>query len=128
MVILQDVHEAIIDHSFWEYIQYKQSLHKIRRKSGKQSLFSGFLRCGDCGRNLHYHFNQANPSIEYYNCSNYVGNRGTCSNPHYIRLSSIVPDELQKLIKAAQNNDFWERITTAKSMESQKTVQKLGLV
>ncbi len=128
MVILQDVHEAIIDRSFWEYIQYKQNLHKIRKKSGKQSLFSGFLRCGDCGSNLHYHFNQANPSIEYYNCSNYVGNRGTCSNTHYIRLDSLsamVHDELQKLIKAAQNNDFWERITAAKSMESQKTVWKL---
>lgn len=64
MVILQDVHEAIIDRSFWEYIQYKQNLHKTRKKSGKQSLFSGFLRCGDCGSNLHYHFNQANPSKE----------------------------------------------------------------
>ena len=128
MVILQDVHEAIIDRSFWEYIQYKQNLHKTRKKSGKQSLFSGFLRCGDCGSNLHYHFNQANPSIEYYSCSNYVGNRGTCSNTHYIRLDSInerVLDELQKLIKAAQNTGFWERIIAAKSMESQETIQKL---
>ncbi|HAP15702.1 MAG TPA: recombinase, partial [Lactococcus sp.] len=40
MVILQDVHEAIIDRSYWEYIQHKQNLHKMRRKSGKQSLFS----------------------------------------------------------------------------------------
>lgn len=128
MVILQNVHEAIIDRSFWEYIQHKHNLHKMRKKSGKQSLFSGFLRCGDCGHNLHYHFNQANPSIEYYNCSNYVGNRGTCSNTHYIRLDSLskrVLDELQKLIKAAQNNGFWERVTAAKSMESQKTVRKL---
>ena len=128
MVILQNIHEAIIDRSFWDYIQGKQNLHKMRKKSGKQSLFSGFLCCGDCGSNLHYHFNQANPSIEYYNCSNYVGNWGTCSNTHYIRLnllSAMVHDELQKLIKAAQNNDFWERITAAKSMESQKTVWKL---
>lgn len=64
MIILRDVHEAIIDRSFWEYIQYKQNLHKTRKKSEKQSLFSGFLRCGDCGSNLHYHFNQANPSKE----------------------------------------------------------------
>lgn len=57
-----------------------------------------------------------------------MGNRGTCSNTHYIRLDSLskrVLDELQKLIKAAQNNGFWERVTAAKSMESQKTVRKL---
>lgn len=128
MIILRDVHEAIIDRPFWEYIQHKQNLYRMRKKPGKQSLFSGFLRCGDCGNNLHYHFNQANPSIEYYNCSNYVGNRGTCSNTHYIRLdllSGRVLDELQKLIKAAQNNRFWDRIAVAKSIESQKTIQKL---
>lgn len=121
MVILQDVHEAIIDRSFWEYIQYKQNLHKMRRKSGKQSLFSGFLRCGDCGRNLHYHLNQANPSIEYYNCSNYVGNRGTYLNTHYVRLdllSARVLDELQRLIQAAKNNGFWDGVAVVKSVES----------
>lgn len=128
MVILQDKHEAIIERSFWEYIQHKQSLHKMRKNSGKQSLFSGVLRCGDCGSNLHYHFNQANPSIEYYNCSNYVGNRGTCSDTHYIRLDSLsdkVLDELQRLLKAVKSNSFWDRITAAKSIESQKTIQKL---
>lgn len=34
-------------------------------------------------------------------------------------------DELQRLIKAAESNDFWNRLTAAKSIESQKTVQKL---
>lgn len=37
----------------------------------------------------------------------------------------MVLDELQKLIKAAQNNDFWERTTATKSMESKKTVREL---
>ena len=67
MIILQGIHEAIIERSFWEYIQHKQNLYKARKNLGKQSLFSGVLRCGDCGSNLHYHFNQANPSIKYYN-------------------------------------------------------------
>ena len=128
MVILQGKHEAIIERSLWEYIQHKQSLHRTRKNSGKQSLFSGVLRCGDCGSNLHYHFNQVNPSIEYYNCSNYMGNRGTCSDTHYIRLdvlSDKVLDELQRLLKAAKSTGFWDRVTVAKSIESQKTIQKL---
>ena len=69
----------------------------------------------------HHHFNHVNPSTEYYNCSNYVCNRGTCSNIHYIRLDSLrdkVFDELQKLIRAAQSNGFWDRIAVVKSIES----------
>ena len=40
-------------------------------------MFSGLLVCADCGGNLHFHFNQGNPEIKYFNCSNYKGNRGT---------------------------------------------------
>ena len=40
-------------------------------------------------------------------------------------LSNRVLNELQKLIKTAQRNAFWDRIAVAKSIESQKTIQKL---
>ena len=100
----------------------------IRRKSGKQSLFSGFLRCGDCGSNLHYHFNQVNPSTEYYNCSNYVGNRGSCPDTHYIRLDDLqqrVLDELNQLIRSAKEKGFWDRVASQKSLESHEQVLTL---
>lgn len=45
-------------------------------------------------------------TIKYYNCSNYVDNRGTCFNTNYIRLDSLsdrVLGELQKLIKATKS-------------------------
>ena len=128
MIILQDIHEAIIERSFWEYIQHKQRLHKTRKESGKQSLFSGFLRCGDCGSNLHYHFNQANPAIEYYSCSNYVGNRGTCPNTHYVRLDFLTREvlkALQKLIRMKKNGNFWTKVTAEKSIEFQENIQRL---
>ena len=34
-------------------------------------------------------------------------------------------DELQRLIEAAKSNGFWDRITVAKSIELQETIQKL---
>lgn len=40
-------------------------------------------------------------------------------------LSDRALNELQKLIKTAQRNAFWDRIAVAKSIESQKTIQKL---
>lgn len=57
-----------------------------------------------------------------------MGNRGTCSNTHYIRLDSLsdrVLNELRKLIRTAKNNDFWNKITAVKSVESQRTIQEI---
>ena len=34
-------------------------------------------------------------------------------------------DDLQRLLKAAKSNGFWDRITVAKPIESQETIQKL---
>lgn len=98
LVILKNVHEPIVERVIWEYVQDKRKNNTKRRQARKQSLFSGFLRCGDCGSNLHYHFNQANPAIEYYNCSNYRGNRGNCPRTHYVRL-----DYLDKAVLAEVN-------------------------
>ena len=57
-----------------------------------------------------------------------MGNRGTCSDTHYIRLDFLrdkVLDELQRLLKAAKSTGFWDRVAVVKSIESQKTIQKL---
>lgn len=128
MIILKDVHPPIIERSLWEYIQDKLNSQKTRKRAGEPSLFSGLLRCGDCGSNMHYHFNQANPKIEYYNCSNYKGNRGTCPNTHYIRLddlTELVTDELNMLLKAARKPHFWDRLIQQKSENMKNEAQRL---
>lgn len=125
MVVIKNVHEPIIERSLWEYIQCKLETRKTRQKAGEQSLFSGFLRCGDCGSNLHYHFNQANPKIEYYNCSNYVGNRGTCPNTHYVRLDDLtnyVLSELNQLICKSKDMSFWHEVKTKKNIQTQEEI------
>lgn len=97
----------IVERVIWEYVQDKRKNNTKRRQARKQSLFSGFLRCGDCGSNLHYHFNQANPAIEYYNCSNYRGNRGNCPDTHYVRLDYLdkaVLAEVNAMLNAAYTN------------------------
>jgi len=74
-------------------------------------MFSGLLVCADCGNNLHFHFNQGNPEIKYFNCSNYKGNRGTCTSTHYVRvdfLEQVVLGEIKRLTKFASRyeDDF----------------------
>ena len=101
--IFLDVHEPIIQRSAWEKIQEKRGkIRKRRTHEGEKNMFSGLLVCADCGSNLHFHFNQGNPEITYFNCSNYKGNRGTCTSTHYIRadfLEQVVLAEIRRLTK-----------------------------
>ena len=70
-VVFQDVHEAIIERAVYEQVQQKRGkIRKRRTNNGKHNMFSGLLVCADCGSNLHFHFNQGNPEIKYFNCSN----------------------------------------------------------
>ena len=104
-VIFKDVHEPIVDRAVWEQVQQKRGkLRKRKTNEGETNMFSGLLVCADCGHNLHFHFNQGNPDIKYFNCSNYKGNRGTCNSTHYIRvdfLEQVVLGEIRRLTKFA---------------------------
>ena len=104
-LVFKDVHEPIIDRVIWEQIQEKRGkIRKRKPKDGERNIFSGLLICADCGHNLNYHFNQGNHDIKYFNCSNYRGNRGTCSSTHYIRvdfLEQVVLGEIKRLTKYA---------------------------
>jgi len=105
MAVFKDVHTPIIKREIWEQVQQKRGkLRKRVTNEGEKSMFSGLLRCADCGKNLWYHFNQGNPEIKYFNCSNYKGNRGTCSSTHYVRvdfLEQVVLGEIRRLTQFA---------------------------
>lgn len=104
-VVFKDVHEPIIERVVYEQIQEKRGkMRKRRTNDGEKNMFSGLLVCADCGSNLHFHFNQGNPEIKYFNCSNYKGNRGTCTSTHYVRvdfLEQVVLGEIRRLTKYA---------------------------
>ena len=115
-VVFQDVHEPIIERAVFEQVQQKRGkMRKRRTSNGEHNMFSGLLVCADCGCNLHFHFNQGNPEIKYFNCSNYKGNRGTCQSTHYIRvdfLEEVVLGEIRRLTKFASlyENDFLKAV------------------
>ena len=96
--IFKDVHEPIIERAVFEQVQQKRGkMRKRQAKDGERSMFSGLLVCADCGSNLHFHFNQGNPEIKYFNCSNYKGNRGTCGSTHYVRVDFLEQETERRL-------------------------------
>ena len=129
-VIFKDVHEAIIDRAVWEQVQQKRrNVRKRRTNDGEHNMFSGLLVCADCGNNLHFHFNQGNPDIKYFNCSNYKGNRGTCTSTHYIRvdfLEQVVLGEIRRLTKfSSRYEDDFLKAVIGSSQESVALNRKL---
>ena len=129
-VVFQDVHEAIIERAVYEQVQQKRGkIRKRRTNNGEHNMFSGLLVCADCGCNLHFHFNQGNPEIKYFNCSNYKGNRGTCQSTHYIRvdfLEEVVLGEIRRLTKFASlyEDDFLKAVI-GHSQQADETDRKL---
>ena len=128
--IFKDVHEPIIERAVFEQVQQKRGkMRKRQAKDGERSMFSGLLICADCGSNLHFHFNQGNPEIKYFNCSNYKGNRGTCGSTHYVRvdfLEQVVLGEIRRLTKYAglYEDDFLKEVI-GHSRQAEETERRL---
>ena len=129
-VVFKDVHEAIIERAVYEQVQQKRGkIRKRRTNNGEHNMFSGLLVCADCGSNLHFHFNQGNPEIKYFNCSNYKGNRGTCTSTHYVRvdfLEEVVLGEIRRLTKfASLYEDEFVKAVIGHSQQAEQTDRKL---
>ena len=110
--IFKDVHEPIIDRDTWEMVQKHTARTKRRapkKENARKHIFSGLIRCADCGSNMRYHTNTVNKDIHYFSCGNYVKDtRGTCPERHYIRadaLEQIVVFELKRLAIMLQQDE-----------------------
>ena len=108
--IHKNVHEPIIERTVWEQIdeRRKNKQRKRKGKDGTKNMFSGFLVCADCGKNLWFNINSGNADIRFFGCSNYKGNRGTCEDRHYIRvefLEQVILHEFKRLSQFAKKNE-----------------------
>jgi len=100
--IFLNVHEAIIDRTTWEKVQKLKSGTRRKRPTVTQepSMFSGLLKCPECGGNLNFHFNQGNHDIKFFSCNNHSSGLRKCSQTHYIRLEfpeQVVLGEIRRL-------------------------------
>lgn len=111
--IFLSVHEAIIDRQTWEKVQALQKGTRRKKPTVTQepSVFSGLLKCPECGGNLNFHFNQNNHDIKFFSCQNHNSGYRKCSKTHYIRLDfleQVVLYEVKRLACFASEyeNDF----------------------
>ena len=125
--IFLNVHEPIIDRATWEKVQAMQKGTR-RKKPQEPSVFSGRLKCPECGGNLNFHFNQKNHDIKYFSCQNHNSGLRKCSATHYIRLDfleQVVLYEVNRLTAFAYEyeHDFVKAMLgrSAKVAENDRT-------
>ena len=124
--IFLNVHEPIIDRVTWEKVQTLQKGTRRKKPTVTQepSVFSGRLKCPECGGNLNFHFNQKNHDIKFFSCQNHNSGLRKCSATHYIRLDfleQVVWYEVNRL--AAFANEYESEFVKAMLGRSAKVAE-----
>ena len=53
-LVFENTHEAIIDADTWQRVQELRKNKRRPTRTGKTNMFSGIVRCADCGEKLYY--------------------------------------------------------------------------
>ena len=144
-VRVENTHEPIIDPATWELCQeITQKNYRYRTtKSGNVTLFSGLLRCADCGSHMIHQpsvrkTGSGTRTYNAYTCGNYTRSGVIACTTHRIGLDDIthlvlddirhyvgraVCDEvaLRQELKALKDKDAADKLKADKSQ--QKTLQ-----
>lgn len=126
---VKDTHEAIIGKDDFDRVQKMLNSHaKASAITGEIGLFSGILRCADCGHALIKKVNNnPNKTYVYYRCSTYCKCRSACSahTISYEKLYNTVLMCIQKMVEIAVNAD--EVIKEMRQYRSDRSIEKTTL-
>jgi site-specific DNA recombinase len=94
---VENTHEAIISEEAFQKVQELIASRRRRQKNGKTQIFSGLVKCADCGWSLAYGVNSQNKNpYAHYHCSKYGQGLRQCSM-HYIRYDVLYAYVLARL-------------------------------
>ena len=109
-IVVENTYTPLIDKDIWDRVQEKLSRHhkKIRRtKNNTVGLFSGIIKCSDCGMPLAYMRRTLKDSEKgVYRCSRYNNNGSKACSSHYIDeeyISAFVLDDIRNYAQLAAN-------------------------
>ncbi len=96
-IVVPNHHQAIISKADFEKVQELLSKTKRVNKDNQIDLFSGYLKCADCGKELTI---RKSKNQVYYYCSSYVRNKECTSHSiNKIKLEELVKKEISKKIE-----------------------------
>ena len=130
---VENTHEAIISEEVFQKVQELIASRRRRQKNGTTQIFSGLVKCADCGWSLAYGVNSQNKNpYAHYHCSKYGQGLRQCSM-HYIRYdvlyayvlarlqywSMMVQKDEDKLLKRLLNASDRERNSAKKKQAAE---------
>ena len=127
-VIVENTHEPIIDHDLWQKVQIgiEQNRHVRQKKDHTISIFSGVVRCADCGCKLIHTTKTYGPkSYELYRCSTYSNNGHTACSNHMIythELEQVVIEDIRRYASVALKDEesLLEKISQVKNQHDEE--------
>ena len=82
---MENTHEALVSKDVFDRVQELIETRRRKQKDGTTQIFSGLVKCADCGWSLAFGMNNQNKKpYGHYHCSNYGQGTGHCTM-HYIR-------------------------------------------
>ncbi|MDD4407209.1 MAG: recombinase family protein [Bacilli bacterium] len=118
-IIVENVHEAIIDKDIWNIVSSKFAARKKPLKTGEVHYFSAKVYCAECSKVFTRNTNNRNGKfIEYLRCKGTHDGSTQCQNKFSIRV-----DLLEKVIIDQMNNklDEYFNLEMLKEMNNNKT-------
>ncbi|WP_303971508.1 recombinase family protein [Faecalicoccus pleomorphus] len=84
--VFEGTQPPIIERGQWARVQELRKNKRRPTKTGKTSMFSGLVRCADCGAKLYFCTcnTYKDDTQDHFVCSNYKSNTGSCQI-HFIR-------------------------------------------
>ena len=106
-LIIPNAQEPIIDEETFQRVQEIREHRKRRTSTGKKSILTPKMFCGDCGSKLYYHAGRnVRDGSEYFRCSQYKTNRSLCTTNHYVRdcvMRDLVTETIRKVAEYVTN-------------------------
>ena len=140
-VIVEGTHEPIIDRFTWECVQRR--LDKTKRqsvcnsiratRSGDINVFSGIIRCADCGAAMAFNerVNKIGTKYRFYRCSRYANSGSKSCSMHFMdadTLESIILSDIQFYAKTAVADEkkLMDRLLSFSGQERQNEKDAQG--
>lgn len=96
-MIVKNTHEPLVDEDMFLRIQELMRSRRRTRADGTRQIFSGLLRCADCGHTMSYEtMTKAKTPYSFYRCRKYTEGMHQCTS-HYIRYETLYDFVLARL-------------------------------
>lgn len=128
---IENTHEAIISKEVFEQVQEQIASRRRKMKTATTQIFSGLVKCADCGWSMSYGTNNSNSKpFHYFVCTNYRqhGPRHCDCTSHYIRYDTLYAYVLSRLQYWSAQSDMGEehlkrQLLHANDREQQRMVK-----